>query len=296
MLKFRAVSVQDFEKVEDILTKSNIKNCEYCYPTLLVWSHRHPSELAIEEDTLFVRSEGHEHMWYLFPKGKMEPEKAINLILEDAKSHGLPISIYGIDKEDASIIEEKFQGKLELEVDRDGADYIYTQEDLANLPGKNYQKKRNHVSRFLREHPDYKFVEITDENKDKARKYVDTWCTKYEHDDDWDFISEKRGINELLDNFDRLKLSGAMIEVDDEVVAMTVAAPINDEMVDIMIEKAYHEMNGAYAIINRDFARNCLSKFKYINREDDLGLENLRKAKLSYFPCEILEKYTARGI
>ena len=296
MLKFRAVSVQDFETVENILNKTNVTNCEYCYPTLLVWSKRHPSELAIEDDTFFVRSEGHEHMWYLFPKGKMDTEKAINLILEDAKSHGHPISIYGMDKEDAEFIKENFKGKLEIEDDRDGADYIYTQEDLSTLPGKKYQKKRNHVSRFLREHPDYEFVKITDENKDKARKYVDTWCTKYEHDDDWDFISEKQGINELLDNFDRLKLHGAMIEVDGEVVAMTIAAAINDEMVDIMIEKAYHEMNGAYAIINRDFAKNCLSGFRLINREDDLGLENLRKAKLSYYPCEIMEKYIARGI
>ena len=86
-----------------------------------------------------------------------------------------------------------------------------------------------------------------------------------------------------------------MIETNGEIVAMTIAAPINERMVDIMVEKAYHEINGAYAIINRDFALNCLSQFEFINREDDMGLENLRKAKLSYFPYEIRKKYMAQS-
>lgn len=296
MLKFRPMKVQDFEKVSNILNKSNVENCEYCFPTMLVWGHRHPCEIAIEDNTFFLRSEGHEHMWYLYPQGDMEPIEAVKLILEDSFSHNYPISIYGFDSEGAEILKENFQGVLNVEYDRDGSDYVYNQEDLATLPGKKYQKKRNHVSRFLRENPDYKFTKITPENIDKVREFVDEWCTKYEHDDDWDFISEKQGIYELLNNYDKLRLIGAMVEVDDKVVAITIAAAINENTVDIIIEKAYHEMNGAYAIINRDFAANCLSNFEFINREDDLGLENLRKAKLSYFPCKILDKYTAQSI
>ncbi len=296
MLKFRPIKVQDFETVSNILNKSNIDNCEYCFPTMLVWGHRHPCEIAIEKDTFFLRSEGHEHIWYLYPKGKMDNIESVNLILEDSLSHKKPICIYGFDSEEAEMLKENFFEEFDIKYDRDGSDYVYNQIDLATLPGKKYQKKRNHVSRFLRENPNYNFVKIAPGNINKVKNFVDEWCKKYEHDDDWNFISEKQGIYELLDNYEELKLIGAMIEVDDKVVAITIAAAINSKTVDIIVEKAYHEINGAYAIINRDFASNCLSNFEFINREDDLGLENLRKSKLSYFPCKILDKYTAQSI
>ena len=78
------------------------------------------------------------------------------------------------------------------------------------------------------------------------------------------------------------------------MVAFTLASPINDNMVDIIVEKAFHEITGAYAVINRDFARNCLQNYEFINREDDMGQENLRRAKLANFPVEIRAKYLAK--
>lgn len=295
MLKFEPFTADLYEKVSNILSKTNVNSCEYCFGTMLVWAHRHPAEIAIEEDTVFIRSEGHEHMWYVYPEGEMDKTKAVNLILEDAKNHKMPSSIYSIDKEEAEFLNQNFSGKLNIVIDRDSADYIYLREDLAELKGKKYQKKRNHVSKFLRENPNYEFLKIEEENIPIARKFIDDWCSEYSQGE-WDLISEKQGIYELLDNYKKLNLIGAMILTEGKVIAITIAQAINEETVDIMIEKAYHEVNGAYAIINRDFAINCLSDFKYINREDDMGLENLRKAKLSYFPYEISEKYMAQGI
>ena len=293
MLNFRKIEIDDYEKVSQLFMESGIENCEHCFATMFVWSKRHDVKIAVEENTVFMRSMGNEHIWYLYPRGTMDKKEAVEKIIRDAD--GKKISIYGIDEENARFISDNFSHIFDVKEDRDGSDYLYKAEDLATLPGKNYQKKRNHVSRFLRENPDYSFIRITAENVHTAKEFVAQWCERYNTDNSWDLVSEQQGINELLDNFDRLQLMGAMIKIQSGIVALSIAAPINSRMVDVMVEKAYHDVNGAYAIINRDFAANCFQSFELINREDDMGMENLRKAKMSYFPYEIRKKYLAQS-
>ena len=293
MLNFRQIEINDYEKVSQLFVKSGIENCEHCFATMLVWSKRHDVQIAVEENTVFMRSFGKEHVWYLYPRGDMDKTKAIEKIIRDAD--GKKISIYGIDELNAIFLNENFGDEFCVQEDRDGSDYLYKTEDLATLPGKNYQKKRNHVSRFIRENPDYKFVEITSENTSIAKEYIAHWCERYNTENSWDLVSEQQGIYQLLDNFEKLQLTGAMIETGGNIVAVSIAAAISERMVDVLVEKAWHDVNGAYAIINRDFAANCFSGFELINREDDMGLENLRKAKLSYFPYEIRKKYLAQS-
>ena len=296
MIEFRPIRAQDYTEVSPLLKKSGVENCDHCFATMLVWSHRHPVEIAVVENTVFMRSFGNEHWWYLYPAGEMPQDKAIDLILADADKNGRKISIYGIDRGGAEFLQKKYSHRLNVTEDRDGSDYIYLSSDLINLPGKNYQKKRNHCSRFIRENPDYSFLPVTEENIHRAKKFEQDWCARYDCDRGRDLSSEQKGIMELLDNFTFLELMGAMIESNGEIVALSVAAPINDRMVDVIVEKAYRDINGAYAIINRDFAANFFAEYEFINREDDMGAENLRKAKMSYFPYEIRKKYLAQTI
>ena len=292
MLNFRDIEIKDYEKVSQIFRESGIENCEHCFATMLIWSKRHDVQIAVEQNTVFMRSVGKEHVWYLYPRGTMDKKQAIEKIIVDAD--GKKISIYGIDEENALFMQKEFSELFDVKEDRDGSDYLYKTEDLATLSGKNYQKKRNHISRFIRENPDYKFIKITDENTQLAKQFLNDWCDRYNIENSWDLVSEQQGIEQLLDNFEYLNLLGAMIETNGNIVALSIAAPINEKMVDVLVEKAYHDVNGAYAIINRDFAANCFGSFQLINREDDMGMENLRKAKLSYFPYEIRKKYLAQ--
>ncbi len=294
MIDFRPLTVEDFPVASRILKNSGIENCDHCFATMLVWSHRHNIDISIQEETVFMRSFGIEHRWYLYPAGKMDKVKAIELILQDAAANNIKRSIYGIDRRGAEIISQHFSDKLNVTEDRDGSDYLYLATDLINLPGKNYQKKRNHVSRFLRENPSYKFIKMSAENIHLAKQFEMDWCARYDCGAGRDLSSEQKGIMALLDNFDKMDLMGAMIETDGKIVAMSIAAPINHRIVDVIVEKAYHDINGAYAIINRDFAANCFAEFELIDREDDMGIENLRKAKMSYFPYEIRKKYLAQ--
>ncbi len=292
MLHFRNIEIEDYEKVSQLMKQSSIENCEHCFATMLVWSKRYDIQIAVEENTVFMRSYGKEHIWYLYPRGEMDKKQAIEKILRDAD--GRKISIYGIDETNAIFLQENFSQVFDVAEDSNGSDYIYKREDLAVLPGKNYQKKRNHVSRFIRENPDYSFIRITSDNTHTAKIFISQWFHRYNSEKSWDLFSEQQGIMLLLDNFDKLELMGVMIETKGRIVALSIAAPINERMVDVLVEKAWHDVNGAYAIINRDFAANCFSGYQLINREDDMGMENLRKAKMSYFPCEIRKKYLAQ--
>lgn len=294
MENFKKIEISDFEIIDPILRKYNVENCDHCFFTMLIWSFRHYIEYTIYKDTLFMRNLGDNSYWYLSPVGELPFEQAVKIIIEDAEQKKYRIKIFGIDENQKNILQQYYSNSFEIIEDRDSFDYIYKTEDLSNLAGKKYQKKRNHCSHFERNNPEYKFNIITSENVEKVKDFERAWCCKYNCDESEGLYSERKGIIEILDNIDSTNVFGAFIETKDGVVAFTLASPINDRMVDIIVEKAFHDITGAYAVINRDFARNCLQDYEYINREDDMGQENLRKAKLANFPCEIRTKYLAK--
>lgn len=239
MINFKKIGVEDFRKASGILKASGIENCEHCFATMILWSYRHPVEIAIEQNTVFMRSAGNQHTWYLWPAGEMPVKQAVDMILADAARLGTEASIYGIDRSGAAFLENNYGELLNITEERDAADYIYLATDLISLPGKNYQKKRNHCSRFVRENPDYRFIPITAENAHRAVRFEYDWCARYDCGKGRDLASEQEGIVYLLNNFDKMDLMGAMIETNGEIVAMSIAAPINDRMVDVMVEKGH---------------------------------------------------------
>ncbi len=298
MLEFRPLELTDYKKVDAIFKKDSIENAEHCFAPMYIWSYIYPVCLSIYENTVFMRTHDKDSNedWYLAPCGDLDFEKALELIIKDNAKRGYELVIYSLSEAQEKIIKEKYASSFEIEYNRDNADYIYSSEDLIGLQGKKYQKKRNHISRFKRDNPEYEFVLMNKENAMEAEQFEDEWFERYRAEYSEDLEGERKAIDVVLENFDTLNLMGGMIKVNGEIVAMTVACAISDDMVDIIIEKAIHEVNGAYAMINNEFAKNCLKKFKYINREDDLGEEGLRKAKLSYYPIQIKEKINIRYI
>ena len=191
-----------------------------------------------------------------------------------------------------SEFQEKYSQQYIFRESRDAADYIYLQSDLANLSGKKYHSKRNHINAFSKKH-NWHYEEITQNNIENVRLCAEKWYKENADKEDSFLLCEKKGIGTMLDNMERLSLKGGAIIVDSNVVAFTLGSAINDTVFDIHIEKALKDFAEAYTVINREFAAS-LSDYKYINREDDMGLEGLRKAKLSYKPEIILKKYFAK--
>ncbi len=292
MLEFHKLKLEDYKEIDAILKKDSIENAEHCFLPMYIWSYIYPVCVSIYQNTVFMRTHDKDSNadWYLAPAGDLDFETSLKLIIEDNEKRGYKLVIYSLSEKQEKIIKEKYQDSFNIEYNRDNADYIYLTEDLTKLEGKKYQKKRNHISRFKRDNPEYEFVLINKDNAMEAEEFEDSWFERYQSEYSDDLAGEREAIDVVLENFEELDLMGAMIKVNGEIVAMTVACAISENMVDIIIEKAIHEVNGAYAIINNEFAKNCLQGFKYINREDDLGEEGLRKAKLSYYPIEIREK------
>ena len=148
----------------------------------------------------------------------------------------------------------------------------------------------NHISAFSKKY-DWHYESISESNIAAVKESARLWYGENTDKMNETMLCEQKGIELMLDNMQRLSIRGGAIFVDGKVVAFCLGSPINPTCFDTHIEKALSEYSGAYAVINREFAKNELSYYKYINREDDLGLEGLRKAKLSYKPSILLKKF-----
>ena len=175
------------------------------------------------------------------------------------------------------------------------SDYIYTSEKLIHLKGKKLQSKRNHINRFMRENEwKYKTLTGNPELVRECKSMLDKWMAINSEDKDPSIDYDDFATKIMLENFEYLNLKGGLICVNNEIAAFSIGEVLTKDTVVVHVEKAFTSIHGAYTIMNQQFVINEAADFLYINREEDMGVENLRKAKLSYQPDILLEKYNAR--
>ena len=226
--------------------------------------------------------------------GKGDVAKALAEIEKDAKECGERLQFAFVTEEQKEVLENAMPARFCYSSDAGDSDYIYLRSELASLSGKAFHKKKNHFSKFVRTYPDYKYYEIGACNIYDAQKVADAWYYEHLQDEDASQLAEYKAIKEALENFEELGLIGGIIYVNDSPCAMTIASKINENTVDVHFEKAVGEyaLNGGYAAINKLFSEK-LDGVTWLNREEDIGIEGLRKAKLSYRPKIMLKKYSA---
>jgi len=287
MSQFRKAKIDDKKQIDEILNYCQCPSLEYNFTTLFLWQDIFNMEFKIENDILFVRS-GKDKKSYLFPCGKGNIDKAVNEILKER------VRFHSLSEENKTYLEEKYPGRFEFFERRDDGDYVYKRESLATLTGKKLSAKRNHINRFISENPDWNYEEITDSNILEVKNMHEKWCEVVDDGTKKGLSDETAVVKRALEYYDELKLSGGLIRAGGEVVAFSLGDRLNDKTFLVHIEKAFAEITGAYQIINREFVlHNCMD-YEFVNREDDTGDENLRKAKLSYRPVEIVKKYVAK--
>ena len=219
----------------------------------------------------------------------------IEILKSENPENAKTLDLFYVYESDLELLKTAFHGKLQDSLDEKHFDYIYLRENLDNLSGSKYQKKRNHISRFLRSFPQADFQPLSKENLEEAWKVEELWFesakSQSELSDSESLEQEYLIIKEALENFEKLNLSGGIVYIEKNPVAMTVASKINSRIMDIHFEKALmpFAFEGAYSFINNQFAKT--KDFELFNREEDLGLEGLKKAKLSYYPEQILKKW-----
>lgn len=289
MLKFKKVEIGDISVFKKYIGFSGELSCESAFVNLLVWQSAYNNMWGEEDGQLIIKSGKGEDSSYRLPFGD-NFLRGIELIREYS-GEKYP-DFWTQEGARLDNFKAHFGDKYNFEENRDAFDYIYLREDLANLSGKKYHSKRNHISAFSKKQ-DWVFKAITAENIGDVKLCAEKWYKENAEREDKYLRCEKRGIETILDNMELLGVRGGAIYVEGKVVAFTLGSKISDEIFDIHIEKALSDYAEAYTVINREFART-LTEYKYINREDDMGLEGLRKAKLSYKPAILLKKYACR--
>lgn len=297
MLTFKRPELTDRQWAAPLLAAEGSMGCDYNYDNIYLWSRPYEQEMARLGDRLLVRVRGKLGVSYLYPAGTGALAPALDALREDAAAHGGPLTLVCVTAEERARLEETCPGRFVFEEDRDSWDYIYDVDRLADLAGKKLHAKRNHIHRFDERFPDWLFEPIGPANLAECVDMERAWAAERQEDPGEESLPEETvAVIEALYQTEPLALEGGLIRAGGRVVAFSLGSFTTPECFDVHFEKAYGEIQGAYTVINREmarFIRDRHSGVRWFNREDDLGLEGLRKAKLSYYPDILLEKYTA---
>ena len=296
MIEFRDIELADKPIIDKYLINNPYRASESCFSNLYGWAHKYKTQFAEWRDFLLIKfTSDRGGCSYLTPFGKGNLASAIEVLIDEC---GCPIKfeLSGVTQAMREEIEAAMPRRFEYIRQRALYDYIYTSEKLINLSGKRLQSKRNHINRFTAQHSDYKYISITNNPEETGRckimlqKWYDVNRASSDESLDLDFKSTSL----YLDNFEAMELRGGAIEVDGEIIAFSLGAQLNEDTFIVHVEKAFADIQGAYPIINQQFVLNEASEFTYINREEDMGYPSLRKAKMSYRPDILLEKFIVK--
>ena len=292
MISFKKLDPAEKSAYDEYLLNCEQRGCEYNFSNLYLWGRQ---RAAFLEDSLVFFSQFNQRSVYLFPLCKGDLKKTLDAIIHDAHTRDIPCRLTSLTHDDCDKLEVLYPGKFRIHHDRNSFDYIYNIEDLATLKGKKFQKKRNHLNKFKQLHPDHYFVPITDENTPQVEDMLQRWYQqKLEANPDGDFYMEQVAISRALRHREELDLEGLLLMEGDEILAMTLGSFLAGSTFDVQFEKAIDET--AYVAICNGFAAHLMEKYphlQYLNREDDLGIEGLRKSKLAYNPVTLIEKHWA---
>ncbi|MBE6773485.1 MAG: DUF2156 domain-containing protein [Ruminococcaceae bacterium] len=293
MIDFRTPVIGDRDWIRKRTAEMGCPSCEYTFGNIFSYTAKMDIKVAEIYGCLVTRCIFGDSVLYCYPMGNGDRKKAVEELVQDGLGSGKDFVFFGLTRDFAEELESFYPGRFNIEFDRDGSDYLYYSEDLINLSGKKYQPKRNHISYFEKNY-NWEYEVITNDNIpeciDMNSRWIETALAEFREDLEYEFEIIKLAFA----NYDALGLKGGLIRVDGEVIAFTVGEEMNENTFCVHFEKAFSSYRGAYPIINREFCKRELSSYKYIDREDDVGAENLRKAKLSYHPAIIREEYEAK--
>ncbi len=291
-LRYKEVELTDKPWMDELFAMGERGSLEYNFTSCFVWRHVYKFRVARLNDRLLLMSNP-ENPTFLFPAGRGPIESAIERMALYARAASVPLKFHTVLKKDRDWLEATYPGRFTFEDFRNGSDYVYERERLATLKGSKLSAKRNHINRFLENHPDWTYEPLSAANMEEARQMNMAWCVEASRRQEADLSDEYCAVEQALRNYDALHLSGGLIRTGGQVVAFSVGDPLNEDTFLVHFEKAFADMQGAYPMINKQFVlENCMD-YTYINREDDTGSPGLRKAKLSYDPHHLVEKYTA---
>ncbi|OAV72365.1 hypothetical protein Barb6_01186 [Bacteroidales bacterium Barb6] len=290
MLTFRPIQLSDKAVIDLAFRSKSYMSTDFTFTNLYAWQALFKTVFATEGGTLFLRFTDDDGVCYMMPAGKMPDREALELIMQDARENDFPFILKAVIPQMWESIERAMPGQFRLVPDRMNYEYIYLSEKLLSLSGKKLQSKRNHINRFKADHPEWEYVPVrTDADIAGCLAMLDEWIRTTPPQDDASQRHDYLSARVMLENFHRLQIRGGYIRAEGKIAAFSLGEPLTEDTFVVHVEKAFAGITGAYTIINQQFIEHEAAGYTYINREEDVGLENLRKAKMSYYPETLLE-------
>lgn len=297
MLEFKKITLADKELLTPYFEKYGEDSCQHSLYLMTGLSMKYGDEYAIYEDVLYVHRsllDRDNLRVYLAPFGeKSRAKQSLEVLLEDAKIHGAGASFFTVTERYKNLVEEFFPGRFLAEESEDYAEYLYLTDNLKILPGKTLAAKRNRVRAFYSEYDGT--VQIEDLSESNIPDVI-----LFQRD--WIEAKRLEGVDEMLErehvailyylsHFEELDFKGIVVYVKGTVVGYAAGVLLNKDCIDEVIEKGRKDITGIYQVLCNEFAICCAGDCTWINREEDLGVEGLRKAKKSYQPERMLKKF-----
>lgn len=290
-MEFHSPALADKSWVQKAFNEGKTDCCEYCFGNIYMWSEIYDNKI-LNDNGIFVSADFTDTPVFCYPIGNGDKKSTINKLIEYTKSYGITLEFFGLTEKDKDELNFLFPKQFEISEERDFFDYLYKSEDLANLVGRKYHSKKNHVSYFEKTF-DWKYEPITKDNIEQCALLNEHWERLNREKNPEEIGDENLAIKKALENYFDLDFEGGILTIQGEAVAFTFGERLNDNTFCTHVEKAYGNIRGAYQMINREFARQLMDRYEFINREEDTGSEGLRRAKLSYQPHRLIIKYSA---
>lgn len=295
MLEFAEITLKDKKLFDECLKKYDPRISELTFTNLFMWRNFYKLRFSYENGFLSIVSKPDLGDPFAFiPIGdekSLQFAESVTCLKEYFNKKGWAMKFKRVTEAELEYLKPLVSDPDSIILDRSSSDYVYSAEALIHLKGKKFDGKRNHINKFKKLY-EYEYVPMHEGHVDEGMRIIEAWCAERSCDEHKDFYCEKLANAELLKNLDTLGCKGALISVNGRFEGFTIGEMLNGNTAVVHIEKANSSINGLYTFINQQFCEHEWSGAEYINREQDLGIEGLRKAKLSYHPVEILHKYT----
>ena len=280
MLKLEPLTTAQIPLLREFLSRYPRQSCDYNICKLLSWGKIYNNQYTLWEGHLVLVNP--QYSYLLYPVGPGlgadKTRELFDLYREDAPEAKLLIipenwqeSCPGLDRH------------FEISDDRDWYDYVYATEKMVNLRGKKLTKKKNLISQFRRAYPNYHVLPISKEKHEVIERFTEKW-RRERHVEGSYLDTEMKAIQNTLEMWDELPVEGIIVCLDQRIAAYSIFSPQTQDMVTVHFEKFDPDKKGSAQLIYWETARYLQSRYKWINREQDIGLEGLRQAKTSYAP------------
>lgn len=278
----------NFKKILEKYSKIELEMCDYSFINLYLWSFGDKIKYQEKDGLLYIKGNYLFEDEYFMPlplSGEMED---IKRGIDDLIQQGIEVNF--VSDEFVNTYRDQYEFKEML----DNFDYVYQVQDLIELKGRKYSKKKNKKNQFLKLY-DYRYEKLSEDNLEDVIKFQESWCIKKDCMNSENLRSESLGLENLFKNLNKTDIKGGVLYVDNSIVAYTLGEKLTHDTVVIHVEKADEIYNGSYQAINSIFLEQEWSEMSFVNREDDSGIEGIRKAKESYYPIKKIKKYLVKG-